>query len=261
MNKVNLYTNDGGFVVEVAVPPWKHPIELYVWGGRFFIRRQDGRYMEASGSFWIPLFSNQDVAEPKDNVIPFPGAPVGRGWPENALPDDHPVNADLSEEDDERPGYPGDGPPVMDHRFRAAKLSAMPASGSDWKGKPKTTTDGQPPEDDCWDGPAPKPIDPKTGQHGAYYVLPEEERAKGYVRPVRRRYVHIKCGAVTTMAQEIAETYARDPSYYQGGTFCVHCKEHFPVGEDGEFVWLNPPKGVIQTALNDDWTRFEKVGT
>lgn len=31
----------------------------------------------------------------------------------------------------------------------------------------------------------------KTPQHEAYLVLSEEERAKGYVRPVRRTYIHV----------------------------------------------------------------------
>lgn len=44
------------------------------------------------------------------------------------------------------------------------------------------------------------------------------------------------CGAVTTMAREIAETYARSPRYY-GSTFCIGCRTHLPIGEDGEFVW------------------------
>lgn len=57
--------------------------------------------------------------------------------------------------------------------------------------KPRQTTDGNPPLDDHWDGPAPAPIDPKSGQHGAYWVLPESERAKGFVRPVRRSYKHV----------------------------------------------------------------------
>ena len=64
-------------------------------------------------------------------------------------------------------------------------------------------------------------------------LLSEEERAKGYVRPVRRSYVHLKCGAVTTMAQSIAETYARDPKFYSG-TFCIGCRTHLPLDE---FRW------------------------
>ncbi len=130
---------------------------------------------------------------------------------------------------------------------------------------------------------APGPIDPKTGQHESYWVLSEEERAKGFVRPVRHAYVHrgdrpkhplrdltaeelersakhgyVKfeeypedglsavtgrywtqarldggCGAVTTMNDALAETYARDPKFY-GSTFCTSCGTHFPVAE---FVW------------------------
>lgn len=75
-----------------------------------------------------------------------------------------------------------------------------------------------------------------NGQQRDYVVLAEEERAKGFVRPVRRTYTHLKCGAATTMSQTIAETYARDPHFYSG-TFCVGCRGHFPVGKDGEFVW------------------------
>jgi hypothetical protein len=45
------------------------------------------------------------------------------------------------------------------------------------------------------------------------------------------------CGQVTTMSRPIAETYARDPKHY-GGTFCVTCRNHYPVGADGEFVWV-----------------------
>lgn len=75
-----------------------------------------------------------------------------------------------------------------------------------------------------------------NGQQKDYVVLTSEERAKGFVRPVRNSYVHLKCGVVTRMAQAIAETYARDPQFYSG-TFCVGCRAHFPVGEGGEFVW------------------------
>lgn len=153
------------------------------------------------------------------------------------------------------------------------------------KDDPKvTTTSGEPPS--IAEGPAPEPVDPKTGQHGAYWVLTEEERAKGFVRPVRIVYQHVGppgprgpvrdltkeeqgrynnrepryakfepygdsgkegrfwtqeqldgvlagCGTTTTMSRSIAETYARDPKFY-GLTFCVHCKDHFPVEQ---FVW------------------------
>lgn len=129
-------------------------------------------------------------------------------------------------------------------------------------------------------------------QAEVYIVLSEEERAKGFVRPVRTKYLHVGtagpryplqdltpeqvervagslyakyepypqpnpdgssalgrywtqaqldavgkgCQTVTTMGRALAETYARDPSFY-GGTYCVHCSMHRPVGADGEFVW------------------------
>ena len=34
-------------------------------------------------------------------------------------------------------------------------------------------------------------IDPKTGMQKGYVVLSEEERAKGFVRPVRQEYTHV----------------------------------------------------------------------
>lgn len=74
------------------------------------------------------------------------------------------------------------------------------------------------------------------GMQNDYVVLAEEERAKGFVRPVRRSYKHLKCGVVTTMGQTLAETYARQPDFYSG-TFCCGCSAHFPVGAEGEFVW------------------------
>ena len=130
------------------------------------------------------------------------------------------------------------------------------------------------------------------GQQKGYIVLSAEERAKGFVRPVRRSYVHVGkrpkhplrelteeergrysqfgyvkyeeypksdssitgrfwkeselksgCGQATVMSQEIAETYARDPKFY-GGTYCSTCHLHFPVGEDGEFVWQGTDERV-----------------
>jgi hypothetical protein len=77
----------------------------------------------------------------------------------------------------------------------------------------------------------------ENGQQRDYIVLSAEERAKGFVRPVRRSYVHKKCGAVTKMARAIAETYARDPGFYSS-TFCVRCGTHLPLVE---FVWLDDP--------------------
>ena len=131
----------------------------------------------------------------------------------------------------------------------------------------------------------------KVPQAAVYLVLSEEERKKGFVRPVRGAYRHVGrpgptfplrdltdeekaswnhgdandyvkfetyppehkngargkfwtqaqldeigkgCGHVTTMARELAETYARQPAFY-GATYCAECSMHLPVHE---FVWL-----------------------
>jgi hypothetical protein len=75
------------------------------------------------------------------------------------------------------------------------------------------------------------------GQQVDYLVLTQEERSKGFKRPLRRAYRHIRCGAVTTMGIALCETYARCPDFYSG-TFCCACGQHFPVGAEGEFVWV-----------------------
>lgn len=76
-----------------------------------------------------------------------------------------------------------------------------------------------------------------------YLVLSDAERAKGFIRPVRTSYVHLICGAITTMGLAIAETYARNPTFY-GATYCVRCQMHRPVGEHGEFVWTGTTEKV-----------------
>lgn len=141
------------------------------------------------------------------------------------------------------------------------------------------------------------------GQQAGYIVLSPEERAKGFVRPVRQVYVHVGkrpayplrdltpqeqkmhagsdyakfeiyptithpvtgttlpadgkkvgrfwsekelrsgCNTETRMGLSLAETYARDPKFY-GGTFCAHCRNHFDVGADGEFVWAGTSERV-----------------
>lgn len=75
-----------------------------------------------------------------------------------------------------------------------------------------------------------------SGMQKSYLVLSDAERAKGFVRPLHMSYTHLKCGASTQMGLAIAETYARDPNFY-GGTYCIRCCSHFPVGADGEFIW------------------------
>lgn len=71
------------------------------------------------------------------------------------------------------------------------------------------------------------------GKNIAYLALSVEERSKGFVRPVRHAYVHEECGVVTKMSTAIAETYARNPKFYDA-TYCVGCRGHYPVSE---FFW------------------------
>lgn len=80
-------------------------------------------------------------------------------------------------------------------------------------------------------------------QAPVYLVLSEEERAKGFVRPVRNSYQHSVCNGVTTMGRELAETYARDPDFY-GSTYCTTCRRHAPVRE---FWWLAEGKPAVGT--------------
>jgi hypothetical protein len=90
-------------------------------------------------------------------------------------------------------------------------------------------------------------------QNKKYLILSADERAKGFVRPLRRSYLHVGvggheidpddlskhgrtgrgCGVQIRMGLELSETYARDPKFY-GSTYCVSCKMHLPVNE---FVW------------------------
>jgi hypothetical protein len=125
---------------------------------------------------------------------------------------------------------------LMEAKRKAA--AAIPVDRS-----ARTLTDGSPVTADH------REINPATGLQKGYVVLSEQERAKGFVRPYRDAYRHGKCGAITTMSRPLAETYARDPEFYNG-TFCSTCRAHFPVGEDGEFTWYEM-----------DGTEGPKVGT
>lgn len=80
----------------------------------------------------------------------------------------------------------------------------------------------------------------ENGQQKGYVILSDEERAKGFIRPVRQTYTHLTCGSETTMSLKIAETYARDPNFYSG-TFCCFCGTHRDLKE---FVWKDTDQQV-----------------
>lgn len=88
------------------------------------------------------------------------------------------------------------------------------------------------------------------GQQAGYIVLTPEERAKGFVKPVRRSYTHKKCGVLTTMGLSLAETYARDP-YFYSGTFCCGCGAHFDLEQ---FNW-SPDGEPMDPLLQEDWLK------
>lgn len=80
----------------------------------------------------------------------------------------------------------------------------------------------------------------KDGQQECYLILSEEERKKGFVRPVRTVYKHLTCNQKTSMGRLIAESYARDFTFY-GGTYCSYCMSHFNlVNSEGkrQFAWV-----------------------
>lgn len=128
----------------------------------------------------------------------------------------------------------------IDEIARAA--GAVPAVDRD----KQTLTDGSPVTDDHREL-------KENGQQKDYVVLSAEERSRGFVRPVRRSYRHLKCGGVTAMGRALAETYARDP-YFYSGTFCCDCRAHFPIGDDGEFTATRMVNGgtvEVLTAQNE----------
>lgn len=108
-------------------------------------------------------------------------------------------------------------------------------------GHPEVVTLSGKPRDRSYDGPAPAAIEEETGMHKDYWILSDEERTKGFTRPVRTTYMHTSpsigagCGGVTWCNIKLAETYAVNPKFYSA-TFCAKCKTHFPVSE---FTWIN----------------------
>lgn len=93
------------------------------------------------------------------------------------------------------------------------------------------------------------------GMQECYLVLPEEERQGGHIRPLRLSYQHVVCGGVTSMSKGIAETYAKDPSFY-GGTYCVNCGTHFDLRKWMHITVDKPIELVLQfkwLGTDGDW--------
>lgn len=90
------------------------------------------------------------------------------------------------------------------------------------------------------DGPTPTDVKRADGQYESYWVLSDEERVKGFVRPYREEYQHRPCGRITRMGTKIAETFAADPEFY-GSTYCSYCRNHFALNE---FLWAGTTEVV-----------------
>lgn len=51
------------------------------------------------------------------------------------------------------------------------------------------------------------------------------------------------CGGETIVSSIAAVAYTRSPRAY-GTTFCSHCRNHFPIGITGAFVWTGTDERV-----------------
>lgn len=88
-----------------------------------------------------------------------------------------------------------------------------------------STVSGRPPENP--EAPeAPSPIDPETGQHGDYWILSEDERAKGFVRPYRKSYRHV---SVQGPKYELRDLTDEEQERHRGRGFVKY--EEYPVSE------------------------------
>lgn len=115
---------------------------------------------------------------------------------------------------------------------------------------PRITTTKGAPDDDMQSGPAPEPINPETGQHRSYWVLTAEERAKGFIAPVRQSYVH----AGKRPKFETRPLTDKEKELYDGTGYILY--EAYPAGGTslGRF-WtqdqLNSGCGVVTTMRRD----------
>ena len=100
----------------------------------------------------------------------------------------------------DHPIDPRDYEPFGDRAFSKNEASA------------RVTLSGKPPEPGTEGTGAPGRISPASGQHTDYWVLSAEERAKGFVEPVRKSYKHVgiagpKAGTLRDLTAEEHERY------------------------------------------------------
>jgi hypothetical protein len=75
------------------------------------------------------------------------------------------------------------------------------------------------------------------GDHTVIPIMPAEFEG---VRSGWMTFKNKGCGVETIVANEIAETFARDPKFYRA-TYCCGCARHIPVSE---FTWSNTEERV-----------------
>ena len=69
------------------------------------------------------------------------------------------------------------------------------------------------------------------GQQRDHITLREDERFDGELAGVPTGYVHERCGAATSMPDEIVRSYLADPFLYSNRTFCTGCGNYVPHAE------------------------------
>lgn len=86
----------------------------------------------------------------------------------------------------------------------------------------------------------PGPIDENGEQR--IWVLSEAELSGSIMRPIRMKFQHLVCSGISTFVNiDEAKTHALEPTYY-GNLTCWCCGDISPIGEDGEFVWMDGSK-------------------
>jgi hypothetical protein len=73
------------------------------------------------------------------------------------------------------------------------------------------------------------------GQQQDHLTAPPEERYSGSLDGVPQAYMHLVCGTVTGMPEEIIRTYLVNPMSYGDGSFCCGCGEYV---DGSQLVWV-----------------------
>lgn len=84
----------------------------------------------------------------------------------------------------------------------------------------------------------------RTDPPRANWLLTEEEKARGLVRPVRFTYTCLDCGADNDLQSlGLAEAMARDPGKVDN-LYCARCRRYMCTGPRGHFVWKGSTEKV-----------------